>query len=53
MKSDKAAGPSGVVTEMMKAPGLGGAQLLVNLANYMVRNGDMPSDWELSYILNL
>jgi hypothetical protein len=53
MKPGKAAGPSGVVAEMLKAAGHAGARLVADLANSMIRNGDMPSDWERSFIINL
>ena len=53
MKLGKAAGPSGVVAEMLKAAGHVGARLIADLGNSMIRNGDMPSDWEGSFIINL
>ena len=53
MKPGKAAGPSGVVAEMLKAAGHAGTRLVADLANSMIRNGDMPSDWEGSFIINL
>ena len=46
----KAAGPSGIVAEMLKASGDIGARLVADLANDMVRNGVIPSDWEDSFI---
>ena len=46
MKTGKAAGPSG----MLKASGDTGARLVTDLANDMVRNGVIPSDWEDSFI---
>ena len=39
MKTGKAAGPSGIVAEMLKASGDTGARLVADLANDMVRNG--------------
>ena len=44
MKTGKAAGPSGIVAEMLKASGDTGARLVADLANDMVRNGVIPSD---------
>ena len=44
MKTGKAAGPSGIVQEMLKASGDTGARLVTDLANEMVRNGVIPSD---------
>ena len=38
---------------MLKAAGEAGARLVADLANVMIRNGDMPSDWEDSYIINI
>ena len=52
MKPNKAAGPSGIVAEMLKASGEAGVRLVVELANAIIRNGDVPSDWEDSYIIN-
>ena len=53
MKTDKAAGPSGIVAEMLKASGDTGARLVADLANDMVRNGVIPFDWEDSFIINI
>ena len=49
MKTGKAAGPSGIVAEMLKASGDTGARLVADLANDMV----IPSDWEDSFIINI
>ena len=53
MKCGKAAGPSGVVSEMLKAAGEEGIELLRQLAEVVFSNGVIPKDWEESYILNL
>ena len=53
MKTGKAAGPSGIAVEMLKASGDTGARLVADLANDMVRNGVIPSDWEDSFIINI
>ena len=53
MKTGKAAGPSGIVAEMLKASGDTGARLVADLANDMVRNGVIPSDWEDSFTINI
>ena len=53
MKTGKAAGPSGIVAEMLKVSGDTGARLVADLANDMVRNGVIPSDWEDSFIINI
>ena len=43
----------GIVAEMLKASGDTGARLVSDLANDMVRNGVIPSDWEDSFIINI
>ena len=53
MKTGKVAGPSGIVAEMLKTSGDTGARLVADLANDMVRNGAIPSDWEDSFIINM
>ena len=53
MKTGEAAGSSGIVVEMLKASGDTGARLVADLANDMVRNGVIPSDWEDSFIINI
>ena len=53
MKTGKAAGTSGIVAEMLKESGDTGARLVADLANDMVRNGVIPSDWEDSFIINI
>lgn len=53
MKCGKAAGPSGVIAEMLKAAGEECIELLLELAVHVFRDGIIPKDWEGSYILNL
>ena len=53
MKNDKTAGPSGIVAEMLKASSDSGVRLVADLANDMIRNGTIPSDWESSFIINI
>ena len=53
MKTSKPAGPSGIVVEMLKASGDTGARQVADLANDMVRNRVIPSDWEDSFIINI
>lgn len=53
MKIGKAAGPSGVMTEMLKASGLKGAQVIADLANAIIATGHIPTEWEESIIINL
>ena len=45
MKSGKAAGPSGIVVEMIKAAGDTGATMIHDLATAIIRDGKVPTDW--------
>ena len=38
---------------MLKASGPTGVNLLAKITNFMMRNRDMPADWEKSFIINL
>ena len=53
MKERKAAGPSGIVVEMIRAGGDAAAALIAKLANACIREGRIPTDWNLSYIISL
>ena len=53
MKCGKSAGPSGVVAEMLKAAGDDGVELGRQLTEAVFSSGDIPEDWEKSFILNL
>ena len=53
MKMGKAAGPSGIIAEMLKAAGEEGVELVRQLVEAVFRSGEIPKDWEVSYILNL
>ena len=53
MKNGKAAGPSGIVAEMLKSSGETGISLLTDLAASIMKDGQFPKDWEVSYIINL
>ena len=53
MKSGKAAGPSGIIVEMLKAAGDTGITFLRELITSVVTHGKIPEDWEKSFILNL
>ena len=53
MKCGKAAGPSGITAEMLKATGDEGIQLMKELCQLVVNGKGIPSDWEESYIKNL
>ena len=52
MKIRKAAGPSGVAAEMIKASGEVGVDMITGLLNKIVRDGVVPAEWELSTIVN-
>ena len=53
MNSGKAAGPSGIVAEMLKSAGITGACLVNDLANAIIKHEKITFDWESSYIINL
>ena len=53
VKSGKAAGPSGIVVEMIKAAGDTGATMIRDLATAIIRDGKVPTDWEESFIVCL
>ena len=53
MKNGKAAGPSGIIAEMLKATGEEGVELARELTEAVFSSGEIPADWEESYIQNL
>ena len=53
MASDKAAGPSGIVAEMLKPIGEDGAAEVRDLIEDIISEGCIPTDWQESYIVNL
>jgi hypothetical protein len=53
MKTDKAAGPTGVVAEMLKASGDGGVRWMTDLCNAVVKEGTIPNDWCKSWIVSV
>jgi len=53
MKCGKAAGPSGLVAEMLKAAGEIGVQLLTDLFNAVVKEGKVPADWSKSWVVSV
>ena len=53
IKSGKAAGPSGIIIEIIKAAGDGTIVCLTSLLNHIMYTGRVPNDWHLSYIINL
>ena len=52
MKSGKAAGPYGIVVEMICAGGETITDEIARLANAIIQEEEMPSEWDLSYIIN-
>ena len=48
-KRGKAAGPSGIVAEIVKASGI---DLVTELANSIVNEGVVPADWEVNSVVN-
>ena len=53
MKCGKAAGPSGIIAEMLKAAGEVCIELLTELTEVVFCNDVIPTDWQESFILNL
>ena len=53
MASGKAAGPSGIVAEMLKPVGEAGAVEVRDLIEDIISEGCIPSDWQESFIVNL
>ena len=53
MKCGKAASPSDIITEMLKAAVVEGVELVRKLAEAVFSSGMIPVDWEESFILNL
>ena len=53
MKCGKAAGPSGITAEMLKASGEEGVELIRQLGERVFGGDAIPSEWEESFILNL
>ena len=53
MASGKAAGPSGIVAEMLKPVGEAGAVEVRDLIEDIISEGCIPTDWQESYIVNL
>ena len=53
MKIGKASGPSGVVTEMLKASSDVCSELIADLTDSMIHDNIMPSEWDDSFIISL
>ena len=53
LKFGKAAGPTGVVSEMMKAAGGFGSRWMTDLINNIVKEGYIPDDWRKSILVHV
>ena len=53
MASGKAAGPSGIIPEMLKPVGEAGAEEVLDLVENIISEGCIPTDWQESFIVNL
>ena len=53
MKLGKAAGPSDVVANMLKAASDDGTRWMTVLCNAVVRDGKIPKDWSRSWLVNV
>src|SRR5207249_1794847 len=53
MKAGKAAGPSGVVSEMIKAAGEAGVRWMTDLFNQVIAEGKIPDDWRKSLMVTV
>ena len=53
MKCSKAPGPTGVGAELLKCAGEDCITWLTDLCNAIVKEGEMPNDWNRSYMINL
>ena len=52
MKSRKAAGPSGVLSEMVRAAREAGVGIMTDLVNQIIVEGTIPGEWEFNAIIN-
>ena len=53
MKKGKAPGPSGVVTEMLKASSDICSKMIADLTNSIICGNTMPNEWNDNIIINL
>ena len=53
MKKGKSTGPSGVVTEMLKASSDICSKMIADLTNSIIRDNTMPNKWNDSIIISL
>jgi hypothetical protein len=53
MKCNKAPGPTGVNAELLKCAGEDGINWLTDLCNKIIEEGEIPTDWNKSYMINV
>ena len=53
MKTGKAAGPSRIMIEMIRSAGKEIIKSITNLANRIIKEGNIPSDWNFLDIVSL
>jgi hypothetical protein len=53
MKCNKASGPSEVVSDMLKAAGESCVPWVTDLCNAIVKEGKIPEDWNMSWMVNV
>lgn len=51
-KSGKAAGPSGVTSDMLKSAGETGVEWVTDLCNAVVKEGNIPDEWRKSLMVS-
>ena len=52
-KVEKAAGPAGLVSEMLTVSGESGISWLTDLFNAIVKEGRIPADWKKSWMISV
>ena len=52
MKKGKVPGTSGVVTEMLLASGDAGLDMMTSLFNFILKEKRIPTEWDISSIVN-
>ena len=53
MKNSKSAGPTGVVSDMIKAAGEAGIIWVTDVCNAVLKDGRIPKDWCKSWMINV
>ena len=51
MKCNKAPGPTGVSAELLKCAGESGINWLTDPCNAIVKEGEIPNEWNKSYMI--